>query len=281
MTTTASAPTAKRRQFIHTPGRVEVRSEDLRPGVAGVVQGVAVTYGVVDSYGTRFALGSLDRTIRERVESRKVKVYTDHQERVRAHVGVVSTARTVGDSLVVDLDVFDTADGRAALEYVRAVLAAGAESGLSIGFVPIEWRIVRGDDGKGEIVEFTEVALREISLTPAPAVPGASVTGSRRDPEPDADPDLDDEDADGVTLAERAAIFLLESLPAEVRARLLARYEPAPSPASPATATSASPAPSVELTSPEASPGPVGTTTATLEERAAAVRLTFTGSPSR
>lgn len=269
-------PPAKRRQYVHTPGRIEVRAEDLRPGVAGIVQGVAVTYGVVDSYGTRFAPGSLTRTIAERVNARKVKVYLDHAEKIRAHVGVVAAARDVGDGLVVDLDIFDTADGRAALEYVRAVLAAEAESGLSIGFVPMEWRIVRTPDGKDEVVEFTEVALREISLTPAPAVPGARLTGARNEDGADADTLDGYDDADPVALSERSVTFLLDTLPAEVRARVLARYGTTTPNATPDGTTGASPAPPVRSSVPDGStttthgPGAV-----TMDERLRAVRATF------
>jgi hypothetical protein len=39
----------------------------LPPGVIGQVSGIALVYGVVDSHGTTFAPGSLDRTRREKV----------------------------------------------------------------------------------------------------------------------------------------------------------------------------------------------------------------------
>lgn len=189
---------------------LEVRAEgDYRPGIAGVVQGIALRYGVVDSYGTMFAPESASRTIAERVTARKVNVFMDHDAATARHVGVVAMARDIGDSLVVDLELFDTAAGREALEYVRAVLAADAQTGLSIGFVPRTWK-ERGYEGQ-QVIEFTEIELREVSLTPVPAVPGAMVTGTRAE-------DNDDTQA----LLVRAIRASLAALSPETRAAIVA-----------------------------------------------------------
>ena len=158
--------------------RVELRAEsELPPGIAGRVSGVALTYGVVDSYGTIFARGCANLTIAQKVNSRKVPLLMDHDRRVGSHVGVVTSMTDMADSLVMTAELFDTPEGRSALEYVKAVIAAGASTGFSIGFVPRKSRVVNVEGKAAE--QFDEIELREVSITPMPAVPGADVTGAR------------------------------------------------------------------------------------------------------
>ncbi len=76
-------------------------------------------------------------------------------------------------------DLFDTEGGRRAKEYLSAVTAAGAQTGLSIGFFDRNSCTVKSEGDS--ILEFEEVELEEISVTPRPAVPGAKVTGVRAD----------------------------------------------------------------------------------------------------
>lgn len=158
--------------------RPELREqEELPAGVCGRMAGVAVTYGVVDAYETVFKAGCMDRTKREKVPAGKVRLYLDHMAGVRSHVGVVRSLETAGGGEVMVADLFDTEEGRKAKEYLAAVLAAGAETGLSIGFYSREAGPVtmNGQD----VYEFREIELDEISITPRPAVPGASVTDVR------------------------------------------------------------------------------------------------------
>lgn len=172
---------SKRETLWHlTDASLEVRAESqLPPGIAGRVSGVALTYEVVDSYATMFARKSAKRSIDGRVAARKVPLLLDHERTSKAHVGVVTMMEDVGDALVMTADVFDTADGRAALEYVKAVLASGASTGFSIGFIPRASEMV-SVDGKN-VERFTEIELREVSITPMPAVPGAEVSSARHD----------------------------------------------------------------------------------------------------
>lgn len=160
--------------------QLEVRADNLPAGVCGRVQGIALVYGVVDAYGTRFAKGCLDRTKREKVAAGKVQLYADHEYGVRTHIGVVRTLETVGDAEVMTADLFDTEDGRRSKEYLGAVMAAQARTGLSIGFYAREVDPV--SEGDRTVWEYREVELEEISSTPRPAVPGADVTGVRADP---------------------------------------------------------------------------------------------------
>jgi HK97 family phage prohead protease len=117
----------------------------------------------------------------------------DHEREVDAHVGVVASLTDTGDGLVMVADLFDTEAGRAARDYVKAVMAAGAVTGLSIGFVPKRTELAVVD---GNTVErFLEIELREVSLTPMPSVPGTDVLGARSDKSP---PDVPEQPRDSV-----------------------------------------------------------------------------------
>lgn len=175
------------KQFAHSVTHLELRAaDDLPAGVCGRIQGVALVYDSVDWYGTMFAPGCMARSIADRVNSSKVNLFLDHTKQVRCHVGVVRSMTDVGDTCVMVGDLFDTADGRLALEYCKAVIAAGAETGISIGFIPRKGEIVKDATGitTGNY-RFNEIELREESITPVPAVEGALVTGARHEDEND------------------------------------------------------------------------------------------------
>ena len=196
--------------------RVELRAEaELPPGIAGRVSGVALTYGVVDSYGTIFARGCANLTINQKVANRKVPLLMDHDRRVGSHVGVVTSMTDMADSLVMTAELFDTPEGRAALEYVKAVIAAGASTGFSIGFVPRKSRVVNVDGKAAE--QFDEIELREVSITPMPAVPGADVTGARASL-------LGQPARSDAELVTQALKTMLESLDPQDRMALLQEY---------------------------------------------------------
>ena len=252
-----------------TEAAPQIRAEsDLPPGIVGRVSGVALTYEVVDSYQTMFARKSAKRTVDNKVAARKVPLLMDHERTSKAHVGVVTEMQDVGDALVMTADIFDTADGRAALEYVKAVLASGASTGFSIGFIPRASEMVQVD---GKPVErFTEIELREVSITPMPAVPGAEVASARNDDvitevppdSPEAASERTDDDL--LLIAARVA---LDALPVEMRMALLDTYTPTPTPTE--TASSAQAIIADTPTSTE------GTRYVKMEDRVKAARSTF------
>lgn len=159
---------------------LNIEENDLAPGTIGRVTGIAVRYDVVDSYGTLFKRGCLDKT-KGKVRAGKVKLFVNHGARdfygPDTHIGVVRSLTTVGDGEVMVADIFDTEAGRRQKEYLSAVMSSGAETGLSIGFFEREgsWESV---DGK-QVYSFSEVELDEISLAPRNAVPGADVLAVR------------------------------------------------------------------------------------------------------
>ena len=160
---------------------LEVRAtSDLPAGVCGRVVGVALVYNVRDAYGTSFAPGCLDRTKREKLAAGKISLYADHDYRTHAHVGFVRDLETAGDREIMTADIFDTADGRALKEYLSAVTATGAHTGLSVGFFD-RASDLRDDADGDRTLWYTEVELEEVSATPRPAVPGADVLAVRND----------------------------------------------------------------------------------------------------
>jgi len=248
-----------------TDATLEVRAEsDLPPGIAGRVSGVALTYEVVDSYGTMFSRKCAKRSIDGRVAARKVPLLMDHERTSKAHVGVITSMTDAGDALVMTADVFDTAEGRAALEYVKAVLASGASTGFSIGFIPRASEMVT-IDGK-PVERFTEIELREVSITPMPAVPGAEIASARNEASsPVEEVVAERTDTDLLTLAARVA---LDALSEADRHAVLSRYLPE------TRSETATPVAPVVTETPTSTASTVRY--ATLEERATAVRSTFT-----
>jgi HK97 family phage prohead protease len=264
----------------HVGARLEIRTDGdpLPAGIAGRVAGVALTYGTVDSYGTMFQRGAAARSINGKVKARKVPLLMDHDRSVASHVGVVASMTDIGDALVMTADIFDTPDGRAALEYVKAVMAADASTGFSIGFVPRQSQRVMIE---GQPVElFTEIELREVSITPMPAVPGADVTAARNEPEQDTTPEPEAV-RDDATLLRLAAMAALDALPEDDRQTVLRRYRVDTA----ATlqemdharqTASTAPAANADLT-----PAPVLATTVSMADRVHAVRRSFHVTHSR
>jgi HK97 family phage prohead protease len=233
---TTTAPERRQKTWHVTEARLELRAEGdtLPAGIAGRVAGVALTYDVVDTYGTMFQRGCANQSVATKVKARKVPLLMDHDRSVASHVGVVASMSEVGDTLVMVADLFDTPDGRAALEYVKAVMAAGASTGFSIGFVPRASQRVMVDGAPVEL--FTEVELREVSITPMPSVPGTAVTAARAD-EPVQDEPVRDERTLLVLAAEVALRALADSDRQMVWQRVGLRGDATPTETAPDAAT--------------------------------------------
>ena len=241
-------------QFFRNEVALEVRADNLPPGIAGRITGIALRYDVVDTYETTFARGCLKRSIDERVAARKVPLLMDHERTTGAHVGIVTGMADMETGVAMTADVFDTPEGRACMEYVRAVIAAGASTGLSIGFVPIKSQMASVE---GRMVQrFTEVALREVSVTPMPSVPGTEVTSARHEDTSDDVTRSDDE------LLYLAAEIALVGLSPALRSKLLEQYQ---------TRTEAPVAAAADATLPDASLS----LAVPMADRLAAVRATY------
>lgn len=264
--------------------RADGTTETLPPGVCGRLTGIALVYNEVDDYGTMFAPGCLDKTRIERVQAGRVKLFADHGPFTHTHVGTVRSLTDVSDGVVMSADLFDTDAGRRMKEYLAAVLASQSDTGLSIGFrrVQSEWKQIDPSKPEGplndSVLVFQEISLREVSITPVPAVPGAEVTGVRREPG-ESDP----------ALLRRMLGRILREIPeAEARAAVDAAYasgaaEPdtqaastpqqiVASPEGTADAAGADGSSGTPSTAPVPAPEPVY---ATMDERAALLRSSY------
>ena len=82
------------RTLIRAGGMVET---DLPDGICGRIEAIALTYGVVDSYNTRFRKGCLERS-RQKVNAGKVGLYLDHTYDTDHHAGVLRSMEMRGTS---------------------------------------------------------------------------------------------------------------------------------------------------------------------------------------
>lgn len=255
---------------------LEIRSDgELPDGVCGILVGVALVYGVVDSYGTRFRIGCLDRTKREKLAAGKVKLFADHIGTTRAHFGFVKSLETQGDREIMTGWIFDTAAGREQKEYLSACLRSGGYTGYSVGFYPRDTEMVT--EGSETILDFIEVELDEVSNTPRPAVPGADALGVRRDTARDTSLTPTPETMRAVL---RVALDVLG--PDTVQAELAARASNSTTSTTPRS--NASPEDSAahprdasgEDSRVDGTGTPPGATLATMDERLTAVRRSYT-----
>lgn len=103
-------------------------------------------------------------------DRRTVKVSREHGELI----GKLTDMRREADGLHVVAKLADTESGREAAELVRE----GVYDGFSIGFRPVENRVIASDDGVTE-VHRRKVDLFEVAVTGIPAYPAAEITGQR------------------------------------------------------------------------------------------------------
>lgn len=99
-----------------------------------------------------------------------VKVSREHGDLI----GKLTDMRSEADGLHVVAKLADTASGREAAELVRE----GVYDGFSIGFRPVENRVIDSDDGVTE-VHRRKVDLFEVAVTGIPAYPAAEITSQR------------------------------------------------------------------------------------------------------
>lgn len=99
-----------------------------------------------------------------------VKVSREHGDLI----GKLTDMRSEADGLHVVAKLADTESGREAAELVRE----GVYDGFSIGFRPVENRVIDSDDGVTE-VHRRKVDLFEVAVTGIPAYPAAEITSQR------------------------------------------------------------------------------------------------------
>ncbi len=139
---------------------VEVRF--ALPADDGTIEGVAVRFDTLDSYGTTF-----DRRAFE-WNGKSLPLLWNHQR--GEVVGSVRAVSADNDGLKIrgklNLDVQRARE-------VRAMLIEGDISGLSIGFRRLK------DEARGRVRHITKAELAEVSFVALPSVPGSQVTSIR------------------------------------------------------------------------------------------------------
>ena len=135
----------------------------------GEFEGMAAVYSNVDTQGDRIEPGAFKAD-----DGREVPLLWNHKRDEVIGVGMLEETPE-GMKLKGRL-LLDTTAGREA--YAR--LKAGAARGLSVGFALV-------DAVKGAVRRILSGAIREVSLTPFPANPLATVTAFKSEPNPYAE----------------------------------------------------------------------------------------------
>lgn len=118
-------------------------------------------------YREVFRYGSLARSINS---NRKIPFLVNH-DRARLPIGSSLSLKEDRAGGVGEFRVSKTREGDEVLELVRD----GALGAFSVGFAPVK------DRQRGDLVERTEVKLREVSVVAFPAYEGAAIAGVRSD----------------------------------------------------------------------------------------------------
>lgn len=159
-----------------------LRDED-QGGDGRTLVGLAVPFDVEldvsdfwDDYTEVIRKGAFAKTISER--SQRVPLMVSHEHRALP-IGAATELSETDAGLEAEFHLSATPRG----DEVLALVMDGAISGLSIGFEPVQQRVTKGSArnpaSSRDLVERTEINLREVSVTSFPAFAGAGVSGVR------------------------------------------------------------------------------------------------------
>ena len=162
-------------------GALAVRDGD--DGDGRTLVGLAVPYDTEldvsdwwDEYSEVFRVGSFAKTITDR--SRPVPLLVSHEHRALP-IGAATNLAETPAGLMAAFHLSSTARA----DEVLALVTDRAISGLSIGFEPVRQLVTKGSArdpaADRDLVERTEVNLREVSICNFPAYEDAGVTGIR------------------------------------------------------------------------------------------------------
>lgn len=149
---------------------LETRALEIRASVDAdtrTITGTGVPYGeIITVWGQRemFAPGS--------VRADGAKLLYRHAD----PIGVVTSATDDKTGWHPTAKISKTTRG----DEAHQLALDGVLDGLSVGFQPTKWHSERDD--QGEYIVYDEAIVREVSLVPFPAYPGARVKSVRHDP---------------------------------------------------------------------------------------------------
>ena len=137
-------------------------------------EGYGCVFDVRDSYRTRFRAGCFSRSLGEwRSAGRLPSFYWAHDW--KALIGRYDDMWEDSKGLVVKGRFTASPMGDHYLQLVHDRTA----SGLSVGFVPIDYEVMEDDDWQKREIVFTDVDLYECSMVENPAVPGSGISAIR------------------------------------------------------------------------------------------------------
>lgn len=145
----------------------------------GTIEGYASLWDVVDSGNDRVKKGAFAKALKARPKSRIPMFFGHAHSSVPIGVWTEIVEDAKGLRVKGKLLIAESAEART----VRAVLLAGGEMGISIGYRTIDRKFVTADGKEhadwtpNAVRELRELELREISLTAMPMLDPARVTG--------------------------------------------------------------------------------------------------------
>ena len=143
---------------------------------AGWLEGYASVFDVVDAQNDVVKSGAFAKSIKERVAAGKVKLMARHMMHggdTLEIVGTITEAKEDKHGLWIHAEFASTATA----QEVRQLVAEGHVAGLSIGYIPVDWKYTEVD-GK-EVAELHEVKLMEVTITALPANEYAVITAAK------------------------------------------------------------------------------------------------------
>ena len=169
-------------------GTLELRHDPDGEGDGRTLVGLAVPYDAElevsdwwDDYTEVFRKGAFAKTISDR--GRPVPLLVSHEHRALP-IGAATALSETDAGLTAAFHLSNTMRA----DEVLALVTDGALSGLSIGFEAVQQRITKGSArdpaADRDLVERTEVNLREVSVCNFPAFAAAGVTGVRSSSHP-------------------------------------------------------------------------------------------------
>lgn len=139
-------------------------------GEDGTFEGYASTFGGIDVYDDTIEPGAFTETIAQKTPA----LLWQHDS--GDVIGVIDELREDGHGLYMKAHLLIEDISKAKEAHI--LLKAKALSGLSIGYVPVEYWYEKNDKARwGEVRHLKKIDLWEISIVTFPADSGAGVTG--------------------------------------------------------------------------------------------------------
>ena len=137
------------------------------------MEGYGSVFGVVDSYDERTIPGSFKDSLNDHKTSGSMPIFLKDHDPSQV-VGVFTEAFEDTKGLMLRAKFADTTLGKDAYTLVKLFHQHGQSFGMSIGYRLLKWEI---DPTNKNVLNLLKVDLREVSLTPFPALPAAHTLG--------------------------------------------------------------------------------------------------------